>query len=260
VGGTNELQFFGDSGIGVIAPNDSLSSLRGRRKSNDKAIVGENGEGLVVGVAYGLADPVCDFRGSILGSGDSEDPDVEEDEEFEFNIDLSGDLVNQPPYAIASVARQNVAVVSWREGSRTGDEVGFSERASTVLGIDESQSYVLRVIDAYGQADEDTTSVAVADTTPPDVTCPADIELECTGLGGASADYAATATDVCDESLSPSCDPAPGTTFPVGTNDVTCSADDDSGNVGLCDFDVSWSQSRSRSMPRTSATACRRAR
>src|SRR5262249_13904447 len=62
---------------------------------------------------------------------------------------------------------QNVTRASWRTGSRIGTEVGQTLVSQQSLGVGAQQTYVLRVIDAFAQADEDETHVAVVDTTPP---------------------------------------------------------------------------------------------
>ncbi len=82
--------------------------------------------------------------------------------------------------------------------------------------------------------------ITVADTTPPDITCPGDITVPA-DAGGCDAvvTYApATATDVCDSAPVVECSPPSGSTFPSGTTEVTCTATDCSGNVSACTFDV----------------------
>jgi HYR domain len=83
-------------------------------------------------------------------------------------------------------------------------------------------------------------SVTVQDTTPPTVTVPS-------GATGSTNDPAgtaavtwpdATATDLVDGALPASCTPASGSTFPVGTTGVTCSATDGHGNTGTNSFAV----------------------
>ncbi len=110
-----------------------------------------------------------------------------------ITLDVTGNIINQPPTAnagpdlnveCATKARTdvvldatrssdpdgNIALYSWFLGSRTGKEVGFEplSKVEQALG---SETYVLRVIDAFGQADEDMLKVDVVDTTPPVVTC-----------------------------------------------------------------------------------------
>jgi cysteine-rich repeat protein len=81
-----------------------------------------------------------------------------------------------------------------------------------------------------------TATVTVVDQTPPALTCPDDVTLECTA-GGAVATYAASATDNCSI-VSPTCTPPSGSTFPVGNTTATCSAADESGNASSCAFSV----------------------
>jgi hypothetical protein len=106
---------------------------------------------------------------------------------------VSGAIVNQPPTADAGPAQtvecatagvtnvvldasrssdpdSNLALFSWMRGTRTGPLVGF-DPTSTVEQSLGSQQYVLRVIDALAQTDEDITEVTVADTIAPAVSC-----------------------------------------------------------------------------------------
>jgi hypothetical protein len=82
--------------------------------------------------------------------------------------------------------------------------------------------------------------VAVVDTTPPAITCPAPAAVECTGGGGIAATdpqlapffAGASASDVCDGSVSLSND-APAF-LPLGVTPVTFTAADDSANATAC--------------------------
>src|SRR5438105_7402438 len=81
--------------------------------------------------------------------------------------------------------------------------------------------------------------VVVQDTTPPQVSVPADISTTTTDSGGKVVTYPdATATDVVDGSVTPSCSPASGSTFAPGTTTVNCSATDAHGNTGTGSFTV----------------------
>jgi hypothetical protein len=89
---------------------------------------------------------------------------------------------------------------------------------------------------------EATGTVTVQDTTPPVVTVPANITTSTDNPGGKAVTYGdATATDIVDGSLTPTCSPASGSTFPVGTTTVTCSATDSHGNTGSASFTVTVS-------------------
>jgi hypothetical protein len=81
-------------------------------------------------------------------------------------------------------------------------------------------------------------TVTVVDTTPPVITCPANITAECMGMGGAVVEFVATATDTCDSTPTVVCTPPSGSTFPLGTTTVTCVATDDNGNSAMCSFTV----------------------
>ena len=97
----------------------------------------------------------------------------------------------------------------------------------------------LAVSDAI-QVASDTVSITVLDTTPPVITCPANITVECTGNCGIQAvdpQLAAffagvSATDICDATPAITHD-APAF-LPLGNTTVTLTARDDSGNFSTC--------------------------
>ena len=68
--------------------------------------------------------------------------------------------------------------------------------------------------------------VNVVDTKAPVLTLPADISMEATGATGALVTYIATALDAVDGSVTVTCSPASGSTFPVGSNVVSCTTED----------------------------------
>lgn len=104
----------------------------------------------------------------------------------------------------------------------------------------------LTVFDGF-QEDTDTVEIRVDDTTPPVVSCPQAVTIECNDHcsgGGVPKDDAqlskfyagVSATDICDSSPditddSPAC-------FPVGTTDVVFTAEDDHGNAASCTTSV----------------------
>jgi hypothetical protein len=79
-------------------------------------------------------------------------------------------------------------------------------------------------------------SVAGQDITPPTIICPADIVTP-TDPGQCSAvvNFIVTATDN-SPGVSVVCNPSSGTTFPIGTTTVVCTATDVSGNTATCSF------------------------
>jgi hypothetical protein len=77
-----------------------------------------------------------------------------------------------------------------------------------------------------------------ADTTAPVVTVPANQVVEATGPGGAAVTFIASASDDRDGLLTPTCTPASGSTFPLTTTTVTCTAKDAAGNTGSKSFTI----------------------
>ena len=165
----------------------------------------------VKGTLIGSVDPElkrCENAGPDAGKICQEDSDCAQDDacsdkvcnclpvsqaDLSLSLDVAGDILNQPPTADAgpdqtvecatalvtnvvldaggsSDLDSNLALFTWLRGKRSGPVVGFDEvsKVEQILG---TQSYVLRVIDAFGQTDEDTTQVHVVDTTPPAVSC-----------------------------------------------------------------------------------------
>ena len=79
----------------------------------------------------------------------------------------------------------------------------------------------------------------MVDTTPPALTAPADLVVEQATLAGALVHYALPpATDLVDPHPALSCAPPPGSVFPLGTTQVTCTATDASGNHTQVSFMV----------------------
>ena len=76
-------------------------------------------------------------------------------------------------------------------------------------------------------------TVMVNDTQPPAISCPANV----ISVGGVVTYPPPTASDNCPGVIA-SCSPASGSTFPVGTTSVTCTAMDASGNTATCSFGV----------------------
>lgn len=84
-------------------------------------------------------------------------------------------------------------------------------------------------------------TVTVEDLQPPVLQCPADITMQLEpGQQSKAVVYPfPTVTDNCGVVTGIGCTPPSGSQFPPGTTTVTCSAADDSVNVGTCSFTVS---------------------
>jgi hypothetical protein len=92
--------------------------------------------------------------------------------------------------------------------------------------------------DTHGNTASASFTVTVTDTTLPVVTVPANATVEAAGPAGAVFTYSASATDNIDGVLAVTCSPASGSTFPLGTTTVTCTATDTHGNTGSASFTV----------------------
>ena len=93
-------------------------------------------------------------------------------------------------------------------------------------------------VDESGNVSDGSFDVVVADTTAPALALPGTISAEATGPDGAVVTYEASATDVVDGSPTVECSPASGSTFPLGTTSVACTATDAAGNSATGSFDV----------------------
>jgi Ca2+-binding RTX toxin-like protein len=81
-------------------------------------------------------------------------------------------------------------------------------------------------------------TITVVDTTPPSLTVPPNMTVKATYPSGATVTYTATATDLVSGSVPVTCSPASGSTFPLGTTTVNCTATDAKGNTGTASFTV----------------------
>jgi predicted outer membrane repeat protein len=99
-------------------------------------------------------------------------------------------------------------------------------------------TFILKVTDMVGESGTDRVTIIVQDTTPPIVTCPADITLEATCPAGAAASFEAAAADLVDTQPVITYNSPPGSMFPLGKTSVTCTATDDSGNKASCSFTI----------------------
>jgi hypothetical protein len=83
-----------------------------------------------------------------------------------------------------------------------------------------------------------TFKVTVHDTTAPSLTLPADISVPATSGAGAVVTYSASASDAVSGSVAANCTPASGSTFPIGSTQVNCSATDTHSNTANGHFNV----------------------
>src|SRR5574337_387645 len=92
--------------------------------------------------------------------------------------------------------------------------------------------------DAAGNIGSATFTVTVQDITPPTITVPSPITAEATSHNGATVTYSVSATDLVSGTVPVTCTPASGTSFGLGTTNVSCSATDGKGNTGSASFTI----------------------
>jgi hypothetical protein len=118
-----------------------------------------------------------------------------------------------------------------------GPDCNFNSGTAFPLG---DTTVICSATDTHGNKAEKSFMVSVVDTTPPELTVPANLTVEATSAQGAIATYIATAVDVVDGIVGPDCNFNSGTNFPLGNTTVTCTATDAHGNKsGATSFVVS---------------------
>jgi hypothetical protein len=102
-----------------------------------------------------------------------------------------------------------------------------------------SHAVRISVRDGLGDPVSCDTTVTVQDTTPPVIAPHANMTADATSASGVVVNYESpTWTDAVDVSGTATCLPASGSTFPIGTTTVTCTAKDAAGYTGSANFTV----------------------
>ncbi|TDN88441.1 HYR domain-containing protein [Microbacterium sp. BK668] len=101
-----------------------------------------------------------------------------------------------------------------------------------------STQIVCVVADAHGNTGSASFSVTIDDSIAPALLVPTEVIAEATSGAGAAVSYTASASDLVDGSVTPSCTPASGSTFPLGTTTVSCEAKDGAGNASAKSFPI----------------------
>lgn len=100
-------------------------------------------------------------------------------------------------------------------------------------------TFRLVVSDGTQSSGPDFVTITVTDGTPPVLSLPASpVVAEATGPSDAAVPFTVTATDNFDPNPTVSCNPAPGSVFPLGATMVSCSATDAAGNSANAAFTV----------------------
>ena len=90
--------------------------------------------------------------------------------------------------------------------------------------------------DAAGNTNTGSFDVIVSDTTAPVLVIPESLVVEATSSAGAEVNYDASADDLVDGEITPSCSPASGALVALGDHDIGCDATDQAGNKAVGSF------------------------
>jgi hypothetical protein len=151
-------------------------------------------------------------------------------------VDTTPPSLPQPPDVTASTTDPAGTALSWEPITATDLVDGsISANCNPVSGSTfaiGSSTVTCTATDSHGNGAQTqfTVTVTLDDTQAPTLNIPGDQTLEATGPGGAVVSYSVTATDNADPSPSINCDHPSGSTFPITTTTVTCTASDASGN------------------------------
>ncbi|MFL6332458.1 MAG: HYR domain-containing protein [Pyrinomonadaceae bacterium] len=155
--------------------------------------------------------------------------------------DKTGPVLSLPPDVFVEAASAQGAVASFTATAE--DAVGgpvqvtFNPQSGGLFPLGETVVHAAAT-DGAGNTSNGTFKVIVRDTTAPTIDAPADITVEATGPNGAPATFAATANDAVSGQLSVTFSIATGSTFALGTTQVTANATDAAGNTASKTFNV----------------------
>jgi hypothetical protein len=184
---------------------------------------------LVEGEEFSLApgESLTFNQPPVADAGD--DQTVEQESYAGTEVTLDGSASTDPDSSPGT--NDDIVAFDWYEGVTL---LGSGEVITYTFPLG-SHTVTLTVTDSYGETDANEVVIVVQDTTPPEITCPADVILECPADTAPSATGEATATDNCDDApaitYSDTCELGCGGTKTCWR---TWTATDESGNSSTC--------------------------
>jgi hypothetical protein len=165
-----------------------------------------------------------------------------------FQLIVTAAAANQPPVArcqdltinASANCATDIPAIALDSGSFDPDGT-ITNRTLTPPGpyLLGTNQVILTVTDNQGASASCTAILIVVDTTPPTITCPANITTS-VGINATGAVVNYNAPVVSDDCgiASTNCSPPSGSTFSLGPTTVTCTASDAAGNMSSCTFTV----------------------
>jgi len=139
-------------------------------------------------------------------------------------ITVPGTVTAQATGATGAVATYVATVLDLLDGAPS---LSCAPQSGSMFALG-STTVACTASDAAGNTASASFTVTVTNTAPT-FTAPANQTVEAMSAAGAVATYVASATDVEDGSIAAACAPASGSTFPLGTTTVNCTATDTAG-------------------------------
>ena len=155
--------------------------------------------------------------------------------------DKTAPVLLVPAHLKLEAASRAGAVVTYRAAAHDGVDGSLAARCVPASGATfplGSTTVRCSAHDTAANLVRGTFVVTVVDTTPPTLATLPDLTAEATSPSGAAISFKPSATDRVDGVVAPRCEPAPGSTFPVGATKVTCTATDAHGNRMSAGFGV----------------------
>lgn len=155
--------------------------------------------------------------------------------------DLDGPALALPADLVAEATSADGATVTFTASA--SDQVDGSVPVTCVA--DSGSTFALgtstvncSASDLSGNTTQGSFTVTVRDTNAPVISVPADFTVQASGPSGASVSFTVSASDAVGGTSTPTCSPAAGSTFPVGSTVVQCHATDTAGNSSSASFTI----------------------
>ncbi len=154
-----------------------------------------------------------------------------------FNVTVSnGPVLTLPSNITAEATSAAGAAVSFSVTATDNATIACTPASGSTFGFGTT------TVNCTATASTGTTTgsftVTVVDTTPPTLTLPGTITAEATGPSGAAVTFTVSANDLVDGSRPVTCDHLSGSTFPLGSTTVQCTATDTHNNTAHGSFTV----------------------